>query len=108
MRVCIQKFPDWVNNGKQQQHNNNKHLRSITKGYGGKTNLTDSQNRDTTAPSATELYHLQFSLKAASPETFGYILVKSKQLYSLCHATVSCVMNRHPVYDEWFSLRIEH
>jgi hypothetical protein len=33
------------------------------------------QNSDTTAPSGTELYHLQFSLQAASPETFEYTLV---------------------------------
>jgi Lon protease-like protein len=31
-----------------------------------------TQNSDTTAPSGRELYHLQFSLQAASPETFGY------------------------------------
>jgi hypothetical protein len=36
---------------------------------------TDSQNSDTTAPSGRELYHLQFSLQAASPETSGYTLV---------------------------------
>jgi hypothetical protein len=34
-----------------------------------------SQNSDTTAPSGTELYHLQFSLQEASPETFGDTLV---------------------------------
>jgi hypothetical protein len=44
-------------------------------GYGLKTHWTDSQNSDTTAPSGRELYHLQFSLHAASPETFGYSLV---------------------------------
>jgi hypothetical protein len=55
---------------------NNKHsLRSNAKGYGGKTHQTDSLNSDTTAPSGRELYHLQFSLHAASPETFGYTLV---------------------------------
>jgi hypothetical protein len=55
---------------------NNKHsLRSNTKGYGGKTHYTDSQNSDATAPSGRELYNLQFSLQAASPETFGYTLV---------------------------------
>jgi hypothetical protein len=54
----------------------NKHLlRSNTKGYGGITHYTDSQNSDTAAPSGKELYHLQFSLQAASPETFGYTLV---------------------------------
>jgi hypothetical protein len=30
----------------------------------------------TTAPSERELYHLQFSLQAASPETFDYTLVQ--------------------------------
>jgi hypothetical protein len=47
-------------------------LRSNKKHYGGKTHYTDSQNSDTTAPSARELYHMQFSLQEASPETFGY------------------------------------
>jgi hypothetical protein len=42
------------------------------RGYGGKTHYTDSQNSDTTAPSGRELYRLQFSLQAASPETFVY------------------------------------
>jgi hypothetical protein len=50
-------------------------LRSNTKGYGGKTHQTDSENSDTTAPSGRELYHLQFSIQAASPETFGYTFV---------------------------------
>jgi hypothetical protein len=46
-------------------------------GYGGQNSLDWlSQNSDTTAPSGTELYHLQFSLQAASPETFGYTLVR--------------------------------
>jgi hypothetical protein len=46
---------------------------------GGKTHYNDSQNRDTTAPSGRELYHLQFLLQATSPEIFGYTLV-----YSMC------------------------
>jgi hypothetical protein len=50
-------------------------LRSNTKAYGGKIHYTDSQNSDTAAPSGRELYHLQFSLQAASPETFGYTIV---------------------------------
>jgi hypothetical protein len=37
--------------------------------------LQNSQNSYTTAPSNRELHHLQFSLQAASPETFGYTLV---------------------------------
>jgi hypothetical protein len=72
VRGCIQKFPDWVDN-----EINNKHsLRSKTKSYSGKTHYTDSQNSDTTAPSGRELYQ-EFSLQAASPETFGYTLVSS-------------------------------
>jgi hypothetical protein len=59
--------------------NNNEHsLRSNTKCYGGKTRYTDSQNSDTTASSGREFCHLQFSLHAASPETFGYTLVYGK------------------------------
>jgi hypothetical protein len=60
----------------QNEINNNKHsLRSNTKAYGGKTHKTDSRNNDTTASSGKELYHLQFSLQTASPETFGYTFV---------------------------------
>jgi hypothetical protein len=73
IRRCIQKFPDWVDN---EINNKSKNLlRSNTKGYGNKTHFTDSQNSDTTAPSGRELNLLQFSLQAASPETFGYTLV---------------------------------
>jgi hypothetical protein len=72
----IQNFPDWVDN--EIYVYGNKHwLRSNTKGYGGKTHYTDSQNSVTTARIGRELYHLQFSLQAASPETFGYTLVPS-------------------------------
>jgi hypothetical protein len=39
------------------------------------------QNSETSAPSGgRELYHLQFSLQAASPETFGYTLVRTDSL----------------------------
>jgi hypothetical protein len=80
VRGCIQKFPDWVDN--EINNNNNKHsLRSNTKGYGGKTHYTVSQNSDTTAPSGRGLYHLQFSLQATSPETFGYTLVQMSKHY---------------------------
>jgi hypothetical protein len=54
-------------------------LRSNTKGYGGKTH----KYSDTTAPSGRELYHLQFSLQAAGPETFGYTLVFFVTILSL-------------------------
>jgi hypothetical protein len=68
LRGCIQKFPDWVDN--KINNNNNKHsLRNNTKDYGDKTHLIDSQNSYTTAPSGRELYHLKFSLQAASLDT---------------------------------------
>jgi hypothetical protein len=55
----------------------NKHwLRSNAKGCGDETHKTDSQNSDTTAPSGRKLYHLQFILQAAGPETFGYTLLQ--------------------------------
>jgi hypothetical protein len=57
-------------------------LRSNKKGYGGKTHETGSQNSDTTAPGDRELYHLQFSLKAVSPETSGYTIAC---VYDLLH-----------------------
>jgi hypothetical protein len=54
-----------------------------------------SQNSDTTAPSGRELYHLQFLLQAASPETFGYILVFLEQRCFcaqnfFCKCRISC------------------
>jgi hypothetical protein len=80
-RGCMQKFPEWVDNENNNNNNNNKHsLRGNTKGYGGKTHYTDSQNSDAIAPSGRELYHLQFSLQAASPEPFGY-----KFIYARAH-----------------------
>jgi hypothetical protein len=74
IRGRIEKFPDWVDN-EIYAYNNKHSLRSNTKGYGGKTQQTDSQNSDTTEPNSRELYHLQFSFQAASPETFEYTLV---------------------------------
>jgi len=55
-------------------------LRSNTKGYGGKTHYSDSQNSDTTASSGRELYYLQFSFQVASPETFGHTLVLTTRI----------------------------
>jgi hypothetical protein len=69
VRVCIQKFPDWVDN-EIYTYNYKHSLRSNTKGYGGRTHYTDSQNSDTTAFSGRELYHLPFSLQAVSPYAF--------------------------------------
>jgi hypothetical protein len=67
-------------------------LRSNTKGYGGKTHLTGSQNSDTTATSGREVYHLQFSLQAASPETFGYTLVFHVAV--LDYPIILCIFDR--------------
>jgi len=39
--------------------------------------LTRPTHKIAIAPSDRKLYHLQFSLQAASPETFGYTLVCS-------------------------------
>jgi hypothetical protein len=71
---CIQKFPEWLDN-EIYAYNNKHSLRSNKNGYGGKTHYTDSQNSNTSASSGRELYHSQFSLQAASPETFEYTLV---------------------------------
>jgi hypothetical protein len=74
VRGGIQKYPDWVDN--EIYSNNNKHsLKNNTECYVGQTQENYSQNSDTTAPSGRQLYHLQFSRQAASPETFGFTLV---------------------------------
>jgi hypothetical protein len=88
---------------------NNKHsLRSNTKGYGSKTHYTGSQNSDTIAPNSRELYHLQFSLQAASPETFGYNLVYGLLQYST-HALISTVTRKKlttwQLYGWWLSTK---
>jgi len=86
IRGSIQKFPDWVDN-EIYAYNNENSLRSNTKGYGGKTLYTDSQNCDTTASSGREFYHLQFSLQEASPETFGYSVVFTPHRRYYCEAS---------------------
>jgi hypothetical protein len=77
LRGCIQKFPEGIDN-EIHAYLWYYSLRSNTKGYGGKTHWTDSQNSDTIVPSGRELCHLQFSLQAASPETFGYTFIRWK------------------------------
>jgi hypothetical protein len=98
-----QKFPDWVDN-EIHAYNNKNSLRSNIKGYGGKTHYTDTQNSDTTSPRSRELYHLQFSLQAASPETFVYTLVHDKALKVLLSKflfiSVDCILT-----SLWLSLR---
>jgi len=74
IRGCIQKFPDWVDK-EMYSYLWYCSLRSNTKGYGGKTHYTDLQNSDIPTPSGRDLYHLQFSLQAASPETFEYDII---------------------------------
>jgi hypothetical protein len=93
LRGCIQKFPDRVNN--EMNNNNNHSLRSNTKAYGGKTRYTDSQNSNTTAPSGRELYNLQFSLQAASPETFGYTLVRPYSTRFECVTIIRLIRNTY-------------
>jgi len=48
-RGYIETFPDWVDNKTYACHNTHA-FRSNTKGYGGRTHYTDSQNRDRIAP----------------------------------------------------------
>jgi hypothetical protein len=92
IRQCIQKFPDWADN---EINNSNKHsLRSNKKGYGVKTHYTNSQNGDTTASSGRELYHLQFSLQVASPETSGYTLV---YVWKIISNTVMCYFSTYVI-----------
>jgi hypothetical protein len=64
-------------------------LRSNTRGHGSKTNYSDSQKSDTTAPIGRELYHLQFSLQAASPKTFRYTVV-----YTRSRSSSVCIVTR--------------
>jgi hypothetical protein len=76
LQVVLMRVYPKVSGLSYNEINNNKNsLRSNTKGYGDKPHYTDSQNYDTIVPSGRELYHLQFSLRAASQETFGYTLV---------------------------------
>jgi hypothetical protein len=98
------KFPDWVDKEiNNNNNNNNKHsLRSNTKGYVSKTHYTDSQNSDTTSPSGRELYHLHFSLQAASPETFGYTLV-----YHNCSTIRLATIDLYP-QEQALSITSEH
>jgi hypothetical protein len=88
LRGCIQKFPDWVDN-EIYSYLWYYSLRSNTKGYGGETHYTDSQNSDTTTPSGRELSHLQFSLQEASSETFEYTLVLHGVTYATPHTSVN-------------------
>jgi hypothetical protein len=106
IRGYIQKFPDCVDN----EINNKKHsLRSNTNAYDGKTHYTYSQNSDTTPPNGRELYHLQFSLQADSPETFGYTHVYarniSRKVNLRCEVSWS---NKHKKwtrkYTDWVNL----
>jgi hypothetical protein len=74
---CIQKFPDGVDD-----EVNKKQQTLVEKQHKGlwRQNSIDWLTKYTIAPSGRELYHLQFSLLAASPETFGYTLVSNGSL----------------------------
>jgi hypothetical protein len=89
--LCTRVYPEvsGLSHNKINSHNNNKHsLRSNTKGCGGKTHYTDSRNSDTTASRGRKLYHLQFSLQAASPETSTstsyFCLNKDRMIILIC------------------------
>jgi len=59
---------------------------------------TDSQNRDTTAPSGRNLYHLHFTHQGFSPENFGYTLVVLFTLtlknFSLLYKNIALIFSR--------------
>jgi len=76
IRGCIQKFPDWVDNERNNKHS----FRSNTKGYGGKlARLTHKIAIQLYL--VAEPYHFQFPLQVASPETFRYTFIQvSKSL----------------------------
>jgi hypothetical protein len=57
-------------------NNNNKHtISNIKRVVAAKLTRLTHKIAIKTAPRGRELYNLQFSLQAASPETFGYTLV---------------------------------
>jgi hypothetical protein len=95
IRGCSQKFLDWVDNEIKNKSKNS--LKSNTKGCGGKTHYIDSQSSDTTARSGRELYYLQFSLQAASPETFGYTLLQLSNSVRINEALTSTFRNEGAV-----------
>jgi hypothetical protein len=97
IRWCIQKFLDWVDN-EICAYLWYCSLRSNIRGYGGKTHSTDSQNSDTIAPSGRELYHLQFSLQAASSEIFGYTVVR--EFYVVGHLCGNKILELRTVCTE--------
>jgi hypothetical protein len=101
---CIQKFPDWIDY-EIYAYNNKHSLRSNTKCYGDKTHQTDSQNSDTTAPNGRELYHLHFSLQAASPETFGYTVICMNKPYACCNSYLLFIYT-HTHMKRWILLDI--
>jgi endonuclease YncB( thermonuclease family) len=63
------------NKQQQQQQQQQTLVEKQHKGLWRQNSLFESQNSATTAPSCRELYHMQFSLQVASPETFGCTLV---------------------------------
>jgi hypothetical protein len=94
IRGYIQKFPDWVDNeinsnssssSSNNNNNNNNNSWEATQSIMAAKLTRVTQNGDTIAPSGRELYHLQFSLHAANPETFGYSLVCCRMRWENIH-----------------------
>jgi hypothetical protein len=56
--------------------NNKTHIEKQHIGLWRQNSLDWLTKSDTTASNGREMYHFQFSLQAASPETFGYTLVR--------------------------------
>jgi hypothetical protein len=82
LRGFIQKFRDWVDN--EINDDNIKHFKKQHKGLWRQNSLDWLIKIAIQLPLVAELYHLQFLLQAASPETFRYTLVYVKWfVYSL-------------------------
>jgi hypothetical protein len=63
------------------------------KGLWCQNSLDWPQNSNTVATSGRELYHLQFSIQAASPESFGYTLVSMLLVvFSFCLYWFNCLL----------------
>jgi hypothetical protein len=72
--LCIQKFLDWVDN-EIYAYNNKHSLRRTQNVMAAKLTRLTLKIAIKLPIGSRYLYYLQFSLQAASPETFGYTLV---------------------------------
>ena len=69
------------NNNNNNNNNNNTQLQSNAEGLGCKSYETDSEGRDTTAPSRSRLYHLPVFVLEASTGVFVYAYLHTSSAY---------------------------